>query len=270
MHSGSEMSAASAGPAPGVIVVGMHRSSTSLVASAFASCGYRVADEMLKARPDNPKGYFEDAEVHFLHRRMLEAYDTAWDLSPRLRRLRARPDLPMPTHLAERADAAVDYYRSDGPWVWKNPRTTLFMQEWGRRFPEARFVLCVRAPGEVVDSMMRRGDRMRISARRPLYRTRRLFRGLSVWYSYNLIAWRYAKQFPDRVVVVRIPEDIPVLARSADVYEPSLLRKGRAQVRLPALLALRTRWLYVRLCRLADPVRLEDLLLHSVTDADRV
>jgi hypothetical protein len=128
----------------------------------------------------------------------------------------------------------------------------------------------VRAPGEVVDSMLRRGDQLRWAAYRRLHRTRRFFRGLSIWLSYDLMAWRYAKQHPDRVVVVRIPDDIAVLARHADVYDPSMLRKGRWQVRLPALFALRTRWLYMRLCRAADPARLEALLLHSVTDANRV
>jgi hypothetical protein len=254
------------GQPPGVIVIGMHRSSTSLVTAAFAESGFWMPDDQLQARPDNPKGYYEDREMHELHRRLLEHYGTAWDTSPQLRRLRGR-DLTVPPELEDTVQRLVADYRAHAPWVWKNPRATLFCDEWGRRFPEATFVLCLRAPGEVVDSMLRRQDRMRISTRRSFYRTRRLLRGLSIWRSYNLAAWQFAKRQPERVVVVRIPQDLPLVsAYAGDVFEASLLRKGRAQVRLPALLALRTRWLHRRLARRADPQRLEALLRAPMPD----
>jgi len=245
--------------APGVIVAGMHRSSTSLVTSALVECGYHIAPDLLTPMPDNPKGYFEDKRMHTLHRRMLEAYDTAWDLSPRLRELR-RKQLRIPEHLDESTDELVAYYRDNGPWVWKNPRATLFLEEWSRRFPEATIVVCVRSPAAVVDSMLRRNDRMRISTRRSFYRLRRIFRGLSIWRSYNLMAYRFVRANPDRALVVRLPGDLDVISEACGVVEPGLLRPPGWTVRLTAALALRCHWLHWRLRRRADPPSMRQLL----------
>ena len=189
---------------PGVIVAGMHRSGTSLVASILVAAGWRAPGAMLSADRGNARGYFEDRRVHDLHRRLLESYDTAWDLGPRLRELRTQPFSLAPREQAV-ADI-VDAFRAGGPWVWKNPRATLFLDAWAERFPEAQVVICVRAPSAVVDSMWRRGSRLRITSKFRFYRIRRAARALSVWHSYNLIAYRFARSHPERVAVVRIPE----------------------------------------------------------------
>lgn len=245
----------------GVIVAGMHRSATSLVTSVFGVCGYWMAPDQLPPESDNPKGFFEDRRMHLLHRRWLESLDAGWDLSPRLRELR-RQDLRLPAHLETETQELVDYYRGAQPWAWKNPRATLFLDEWARRFPDATVVICLRTPGAVVDSMLRRKSRLRISGRRKFYRIRRLLRGLSLWRTYNLMALRFANSHPDRTVVVRIPDDLDVLQTSAPtmVFEPGLLKRPRKRVAWPAALALRCQWLHWRLSRLGDRARLAELL----------
>jgi hypothetical protein len=245
----------------GIIVAGMHRSGTSLVTSAFGVCGYQLAPDQLPPEDDNPKGFFEDRQMHMLHRRWLESLEAGWDLSPRLRELREQ-DLRLPAHLETETQELVDYYGSVRPWVWKNPRATLFLDEWARRFPEATFVICLRTPAAVVDSMSRRKSRLRISSRRKLYRTRRLMRGLSLWRTYNLMALRFANAHRDRTVVLRIPADLDVLQQSAPqmVFEPGLLKRPRKRVAWPAALALRCQVLHWRLSRLAEPARVAALL----------
>lgn len=248
-------------PSHGVIVAGMHRSSTSLVASVFARNGFWLSPDQLEAKPDNPKGYFEDAEMHRFHRRLLEHYKTAWDLSPRLRELRDHV-LTIPDDLAATAQELVDKYEQHPRWVWKNPRATLFLEEWARLFPDATVVICVRSPAAVVDSMLRRRDRMRISNQRRFARTRRLYRALSIWRSYNAMALRFVRSHPDRCIVVAIPDDIAVLQQaSADnVFEPTLLRPPRARVRWPAALAVRCQLLHRQLLRQRNPQVALDVL----------
>lgn len=249
------------GQPPGVIVAGMHRSSTSLIASLFETAGYWLPDDQLPAADDNPKGYWEDRRMHLLHRAMLEAYDTAWGFAPRLRKLRRR-DLTVPEDLKDEAAALVAMYAEHVPWIWKNPRATLFLEEWARWFPNATFVICVRRPDAVVDSMLRRGNRFRVSGYSWPRRLQRLSRALSVWYSYNLMALRFAKRHPDRAVIVRIPEDLPRLdaASGPQQMEPAMLRAPRRQVRIPLLFAVRARLLHRRLARRADPAAAEALL----------
>jgi len=246
----------------------MHRSSTSLITALFETAGYWLPEDQLPARPDNPKGYWEDRRMHVLHRRLLEAYNTGWGYAPRLRKLRNR-DLTVPDDLREEAAALVAMYGEHEPWVWKNPRATLFLEEWARWFPEAMFVICVRRPDAVVDSMLRRKNRFHISGNSLPRRAARMGRGLSAWYTYNLMALRFAKRHPQRCVVVRIPEDIARLdaARGEKQMDPKMLRAPRPQVRIPLMFALRARWLYFRLARRADPAAAEALL--ATPQADR-
>lgn len=254
----------------GFIVAGMHRSSTSLITSLIASSGFWMAPDQLPPADDNPKGYFEDRPMHLLHRQLLEHYDTAWDLSPRLRKLRRR-ELDIPSHLDAEANRLAGAYRDHDRWVWKNPRATLFLEEWARRFPEAIVVVCVRRPDAVVDSMIRRKDYMRVHGRGVWVFVRRIFRGLSIWRSYNLMAYRFVKRNPDRAIVVRIPEDLPMLERASGerLFDPKMLRRPRPRVRVPALVAWRCRLLHMRLTRRADPERLAELLQSPVADRRR-
>ncbi|MBM4059289.1 MAG: chromosome partitioning protein ParA, partial [Planctomycetes bacterium] len=55
----------SANHPPAVVVVGMHRSGTSLVASLCQAAGIDMGTDLLGPHPGNGAGHFEDLE--FLH-----------------------------------------------------------------------------------------------------------------------------------------------------------------------------------------------------------
>lgn len=237
----------------GIIVAGMHRSSTSLVTSLIASSGYWMPDEQLPPRPDNPKGYFEDLRMHKLHLEMMWKHDSNWDNAQRWRQLR-RKDLTVPPELEPEAEELVRLYDEHEPWVWKNPRATMWLEEWGRRFPDALVVVCLRRPDAVVDSMLRRHNRMRVPGKGLWVGIRRVWRGLSVWRSHNLVALRFARRHPERTIVIRIPEDLQALERGSGqkLFNPKMLRPPRSKIRIPARFSLTSWFLYWRLARLAD------------------
>ena len=54
-----------------VVVTGMHRSGTSLIASFLQALGVNLGDELIEADANNPHGYFEAKEVVRLHQQML-------------------------------------------------------------------------------------------------------------------------------------------------------------------------------------------------------
>jgi len=251
------------GPAypPGVVVVGMHRSGTSLVTSIFGACGYRLAEQMLKPRRANPRGYFEDRAIHDLHKKMLSLHGLQWNDVEGLRKVNGR-SLPIPADCAGEAGQLVHAYREGGPWAWKNPRATLFLSAWAELLPEAHFVVCLRHPAAVVDSMLRRGDKFGVPRSERMVRLRRLARGLSLWHSYNLAAWNFAQAQPRRVSVVRIPRDLSTLQRATNgaVFEAELLHAARGRVRLPASVAVQSHVLYRRLAALARPDDVTGLL----------
>lgn len=255
---------------PGVIVIGMHRSATSLTTAVLVECGWRPTGPMLSATASNPRGFFEDRHIHELHKQLLATMQAGWDRAGRLRTLRRSP-LPL-APLEDRVDELIASLRRGGPWVWKNPRATLFVEDWARRMPEARFVLCVRSPAQVIDSLQRRGSTFGLAESDRSYRIRRHVRALSVWHTYNKVAYRFALRHPDRVTVIRVPDDLPVLAASTQpsVFDPALLRETPPLLtRVIAGFALTSQLLYRRLRRLHDLRRLQAVLAGPPEPASR-
>jgi hypothetical protein len=245
----------------GVIVAGMHRSATSLTTSVLVGCGWQPTGPLMGPATGNARGHFEDWEIHRLHVDLLASEGMQWDSAAALRARRRKP-LTFNGH--ERAiEALVARLQNGPPWVWKNPRATLVLDEWSRVLPHAIVVICVRAPAEVADSLLRRQDARDASRVSRLRQLRRGVRALSLWYSYNLAAYRFARRHRSRVAVVRIPDDLPVLAAATEppLLEPELLSpRPRAKVRLLAALAPRSFVLHRRLRRLHDPAQLAAVL----------
>ena len=143
-----------------VVVAGMHRSGTSLVASIVSALGIAMGDQLLADDRNNPRGYFEDLDFLELDRRMLvEATlpddgghrDWGWTESERLDRDRFQ-------EFREPAQALVaGRAGSEGRWGWKDPRTTLLLDFWDPLLGEPVYVFAYRFPWEVADSMQRLG-----------------------------------------------------------------------------------------------------------------
>jgi hypothetical protein len=61
-----------------VVVLGMHRSGTSLVTSLVESCGIATGDNLQSAGPDNPKGYWEDEFIVNINNKLLRSLGLEW------------------------------------------------------------------------------------------------------------------------------------------------------------------------------------------------
>jgi len=244
-------------PVPrGVVVAGMHRSGTSLVTGALHAAGWATAGELLPPGPANPRGYFEDLEILRIHERLLAAHGLlAWDEPGRVRGLRGQR-LGIPRPIAADVDLIVARYRQGSPWVWKNPRATLFLHAWARLLPEATFVLPVRRPEEVVASLLRRGDPLGLRRRDTV---RLAMRALSLWHSYNLAILDFLSTHEQRAVVTRTPQDLAAVAAAApDAVDCSLLHRAPARLRVAVPRASQS--LYRTLDQHAQPARLAHLL----------
>ena len=51
----------------GIIVVGMHRSGTSLVSCLLHEFGFAFGGPHLEPQPDNPRGFWEHREIVRIH-----------------------------------------------------------------------------------------------------------------------------------------------------------------------------------------------------------
>lgn len=131
----------------------MHRSGTSLVASILHSAGLDLGDQLMKAHETvNAKGFWENLEFVRFQESILEKLGHSkygWT---------SATDLYVPEEDEKRVDELLLRNQRDRVWGWKDPRTTLFLNYWGKRLPKANFLFVYRPPWEVADSLYRRGD----------------------------------------------------------------------------------------------------------------
>lgn len=146
-----------------VLVLGMHRSGTSLLGSLLGSLGVALPGELIAADRHNPEGYFERQDITGLQEQLLIDLDRWW---PSAAGVEPLPDDWLVAAVANEAAArlqallAAESARQPGPWAIKDPRSSLLLPLWLRVAAELglplRLVLSVREPGEVVRSLLLR------------------------------------------------------------------------------------------------------------------
>lgn len=145
-----------------VVVLGMHRSGTSLVTRALAAMGVRLGDRLLPPMAGvNAKGFWEDEDIQALDEEMLAAlggkkwFHVAPISADDVWRLHAQGFL-------ERASALLreKVEENEAPFGFKDPRVAKLLPFWRDVFAhlgyELRYVLVVRHPASVAESLQRR------------------------------------------------------------------------------------------------------------------
>lgn len=170
---------------PPVIVIGPHRSGTSVTAAMLAELGVFMGVQSLphpdpaaagRAAAIVPPDLHEAAEFYLLNERLLRKAGAAWDrIEPFLERRDEREFAAAAARLLARETGASlrtgflaplppNY---NGPWGWKDPRTSLTLPFWLALFPQARVVHVRRDPEAVADSLYRRAHEWQESAPPP-------------------------------------------------------------------------------------------------------
>ena len=107
---------------PCYCVAGHGRSGTSLIAAMLRGAGVDMGSRLMGPGEANVRGHFEDLDFHELHVEALKAAGQPWDgftLEPVVRVSEAL--VPAVRELVE------SRRRAGGPWGWKEPRATLFL-----------------------------------------------------------------------------------------------------------------------------------------------
>lgn len=145
-----------------LLVLGMHRSGTSAFARSLRVLGADLGDKLIAPREDNPKGFWEDADLDQLHLGMLDALGVAWN--------RLTPLCPEDVAKLEslgfgrRADDLLRAKaRGGGLRALKYPPMAKFFPFWSRAFDrggyDIRCLLAIRHPLSVAKSLAKR-DRL--------------------------------------------------------------------------------------------------------------
>jgi GT2 family glycosyltransferase len=175
-------------PRPVVILLGMHRSGTSLLSNVLHILGVDMADTTDHVSPKNAGGFWERPELVAIHDEILAA----------IGRPIAQPShvLPLPPAWWRNKDVQalkpklVDYVRSQlakssNPWGFKDPRTCRLLPLWQEVFRELNlepvYVNAVRNPAEASVSMSQKSPARKMS----------VANGELMWLSYNYDIARY-------------------------------------------------------------------------------
>lgn len=144
---------------PILFVLGMHRSGTSALAGALTLLGADAGRTLLEARPDNPKGFFENRRVVELDDRIL-AHLRFTHEDPRPLPAGWWQDGGLTDHRAEAAGILADEFTPGRLWVVKDPRISRLLPFWLDVVRESGmlpvFAQIIRHPAEVVASLASR------------------------------------------------------------------------------------------------------------------
>ena len=184
--------------APLILIVGMHRSGTSLLGSLLPACGIAMPGPLIAADPHNPEGYFERSDVTALQEQLLIDLERWW---PSPRGLQPLPPGWLDSRVGQQAEQELsailsqERLRQNGPWAIKDPRSSLLLPLWIRSCERLqiplRLLLAVRDPREVMVSLVQR-DRA--------YTGMDAERAQRLWWHHNSEVLRQAHGLPLQVV----------------------------------------------------------------------
>src|SRR5215813_7385324 len=175
-----------------VLVLGMHRSGTSLCSHLLSALGVDMADNIAgpgnaSVTQDNPRGHWERWEIVEFHDRILGLFNrdylgrfhdfalpVAWWADPRVAQIR------------HEMVAFLESRMGDGYFGFKDPRTVRLMPVWHQIFNELKLapklVLCLRNPVQVARSLCARDS---LDPANGEYR----------WLAYMIDFYRYTSNF---------------------------------------------------------------------------
>ena len=175
-----------------IIITGMHRSGTSLVANLLRHAGVNIGQELIGPDDGNRYGYFEDVDFNEFHERILGRFNQGYLVqnAAALGDLRAKE--------IKEARQLIRKRRNRKLWGFKDPRTCLFLDFWRGLLPQAGYVFVYRHPLEVVLSLLRRGKHFDAEAlARPLT-------ALRSWETHNRALLEFRRRNADRCVLCNI------------------------------------------------------------------
>ena len=164
-----------------VIILGMHRSGTSLLTGSLEEAGLNLG-KVNHAAPFNRKGNKENESVRALNDSLLAQNGAAWNAPPGRQVQWSRADEEWARSLIE------PYLYVARSWGFKDPRTVWTVEGWLRLLPDARLIGVFRHPSLVARSLAARTGSLAIDTDE----------ALRLWCAYNseLIHLHQKYRFP--------------------------------------------------------------------------
>lgn len=135
------------------IVLGMHRSATSLVAQGLLKAGVYMGERLLGAHESNPHGHYEDIDFIHLNDTILKTAGGSWNNPPYENAI-----IEAGKELEDKIKAIIKLKSIHSLWGWKDPRTTLTIRCYLPYLKNVHFMACYREPLDVAKSLNKRDN----------------------------------------------------------------------------------------------------------------
>lgn len=213
-----------------VIIIGMHRSGTSMISRMLEELGLFVG----KRKTNDNEAVFFLGLNEWLLRQSNGAWDHPEPIRDLLRHAEVRGLVADYVARAMRSPSVVGYLgwrnylryatprRMDVPWGWKDPRTTYTLPLWLDLFPGARVVHIYRNGVDIANSLRKRENKRIVVARESYGRRKALYllrpkqgrftgslmctdleRAFELWLSYATEARAHVRRLGDRAMEMR-------------------------------------------------------------------
>jgi hypothetical protein len=184
-----------------LIIAGFHRSGTSLTSNILHNTGLMLGDEMLGKDSSNPNGHFEDVEVVKLHEKLLRANGENWQVSE-------RNFFNYPKELDKEFSNFIEKRQLGHElWGFKDPRVCLFLDYWESKLTDMKVIVVLRHYSDCCDSLMRRHSKQYFENKGPKGMHLNFWnvpdKALKMWCVHNEAILRFARVFPEKVVVFK-------------------------------------------------------------------
>ena len=139
-----------------VIVLGMHRSGTSMVSGILQYLNVDMGEDLLGKQWSNPLGHFEDLDFLNLNQEILASAGGSWNNPPKYEEIIALKD-KYKLAIQELINRK-NIRNSSKYWGWKDPRTSLTIDLYLPYISHPYVIWCHRDPGAISISLQNRNQ----------------------------------------------------------------------------------------------------------------
>lgn len=133
------------------IIIGCHRSGTSLTSMLANKIGVYIGDKLIGPTHYNKYGHFENIEFMRLHEKWLKELHSSWHDPPSIESIKE--------HIPKFKNEAIEYvnkFKREPLWGWKDPRNTIFLPVYLEIVENPHVIICLRDSISIAKSLSKR------------------------------------------------------------------------------------------------------------------
>jgi hypothetical protein len=216
----------------GIVILGMHRTGSSLLAGIVNKWGAYAGEEAQLLPPNrwNQAGYWEYRPLVVFNHELLTSLGADALLPPAESEEERILELAQKPYYRDRALALIEHMAPSGQiWMWKDPRIIPLLGFWGQIWTDVRFIVSLRDPLSIARSLASR-DGMPATA------------ALLLWQRYSHLMLRFlAKCDASRVFVNYeqvLTDPAAVCGKLVEFLQRDGISEGEREARIAAMISM--------------------------------